>query len=162
MTLTPPEGYRPCVGIFLLNSNNGIFVGERLDTPDAWQMPQGGIDEGEKPEEALYRELYEETGIKRDKVEILSVSQKWLVYHIPHVYQRFNKKYDGAMQKWFLLKFIGINSDVNLNAFSHAEFDGWKWADKKTAITSVVRFKKAVYESIFDEFADVLKGLKDN
>ena len=90
------------------------------------------------------------------------MSQKWLVYHIPHLYQRFNKKYDGAMQKWFLLKFIGINSDVNLNAFSHAEFDGWKWADKKTAITSVVRFKKAVYESIFDEFADVLKGLKDN
>ena len=155
------KNYRKGVGIVVVNDQGQFFLGKRIGA-HAWQFPQGGIDEGEKPEEALYRELYEETGIKRDKVKILSVSQKWLVYHIPHVYQRFNKKYDGAMQKWFLLKFIGINSDVNLNAFSHAEFDGWKWADKKTAITSVVRFKKAVYESIFDEFADVLKGLKDN
>ena len=155
------KNYRKGVGIVVVYDQGQFFLGIRIGA-QAWQFPQGGIDEGEKPEEALYRELYEETGIKRDKVEILSVSQKWLVYHIPHVYQRFNKKYDGAMQKWFLLKFIGINSDVNLNAFSHAEFDGWKWADKKTAITSVVRFKKAVYESIFDEFADVLKGLKDN
>ena len=155
------KNYRKGVGIVVVNDQGQFFLGKRIGA-HAWQFPQGGIDDGEKPEEALYRELYEETGIKKDKVEILSISQKWLVYHIPHVYQRFNKKYDGAMQKWFLLKFIGINSDVNLNAFSHAEFDGWKWADKKTAITSVVRFKKAVYESIFDEFADVLKGLKDN
>ena len=161
LKLLDKNGYRSNVAIILSDGKGRVLLAKRIGQA-SWQFPQGGIDEGEKPEEALYRELYEETGIKRDKVEILSVSQKWLVYHIPHVYQRFNKKYDGAMQKWFLLRFIGINSDVNLNAFSHAEFDGWKWADKKTAITSVVRFKKAVYESIFDEFADVLKGLKDN
>ena len=81
-----------------VNDQGQFFLGKRIGA-QAWQFPQGGIDEGEKPEEALYRELYEETGIKRDKVVILSVSQKWLVYHIPHVYQRFNKKYDGTYHK---------------------------------------------------------------
>ena len=110
----------------------------------------------------MYRELHEETGLIKDKVTIVTVSKKWLVYHIPHVYQRSNRQYDGAMQKWFLLKLTGTNEDINLNAVSHAEFDAWKWADKSTAINSVIRFKKGVYASIFSEFADVLKGLKNN
>lgn len=155
------KNYRKGVGVVVVNESGQFFLGKRIGA-HAWQFPQGGIDEGETPEQALYRELYEETGIKKEKVEILSVSSKWLVYHIPHVYQRSNKKYDGAMQKWFLLKFSGTNEDINLDVFNHAEFDGWKWADQKTAVTSVVRFKKAVYESIFNEFSDILKGLKDN
>ena len=155
------EGYRANVGIILMNSDKRLMLGRRIDSK-GWQFPQGGIDEGETPEQALYRELYEETGIKKDKVEIISISRKWLVYHIPHVYQRFNKKYDGAMQKWFLLKFVGDNQDIDLNVFNHAEFDGWKWADKKTAINNVIRFKKGVYESIFNEFDDVLKTLKNH
>jgi len=155
------KNYRKGVGIVIVNAKGQFFLGKRIGA-EAWQFPQGGIDEGENPEESLYRELHEETGLVKDKVTIVAVSKKWLVYHIPHVYQRSNKKYDGAMQKWFLLKLTGTNEDVNLNAVNEAEFDAWKWADKNTAINSVIRFKKAVYASIFAEFADVLKGLKNN
>ena len=155
------KNYRKGVGIIIVNAKGQFFLGKRIGA-EAWQFPQGGIDEGENPEEALYRELHEETGLIKDKVTIITVSKKWLVYHIPHVYQRSNKKYDGAMQKWFLLRLTGANEDINLNAVNQAEFDAWKWADKKTAINSVIRFKKGVYASIFSEFADVLKGLKNN
>ena len=155
------KNYRKGVGIIIVNAKGQFFLGKRIGA-EAWQFPQGGIDEGENPEEALYRELHEETGLIKDKVTIISISKKWLVYHIPHVYQRSNKKYDGAMQKWFLLQLTGTNEDINLNAVNQAEFDAWKWADKSTAINSVIRFKKGVYASIFSEFADVLKGLKNN
>jgi len=155
------KNYRKGVGIIIVNTKGLFFLGKRIGA-EAWQFPQGGIDEDEVPEEALYRELHEETGLVKGKVKILAVSKKWLVYHIPHLFQRSNKKYDGAMQKWFLLELTGTNQDINLNAVSHAEFDAWKWADKSTAINSVIRFKKGVYASIFSEFADVLKGLKNN
>jgi putative (di)nucleoside polyphosphate hydrolase len=125
------KNYRKGVGIIIVNAKGQFFLGKRIGA-EAWQFPQGGIDEGENPEEALYRELHEETGLIKDKVKIIAVSKKWLVYHIPHVYQRSNKKYDGAMQKWFLLELAGTNEDINL------------------------------YASIFSEFADVLKGLKNN
>ena len=155
------KNYRKGVGIIIVNAKGQFFLGKRIGA-EAWQFPQGGIDEGENPEEALYRELHEETGLIKDKVTIITVSKRWLVYHIPHLYQRSNRKYDGAMQKWFLLRLIGTNEDINLNAVNQAEFDAWKWADKKTAINSVIRFKKGVYASIFSEFSDVLKGLKNN
>ena len=155
------KNYRKGVGIIVVNAKGQFFLGKRIGA-EAWQFPQGGIDKNELPEEALFRELHEETGLLQEKVKILAISKNWLVYHIPHVYQRTNKKYDGAMQKWFLLELIGTNEDVDLNAVNHAEFDAWKWADKSTAINSVIRFKKAVYESIFSEFSDVLKGLKHN
>ena len=155
------HGYRPNVGIIIANKQGQVFWGKRA-RQDAWQFPQGGIDEGETPEDALYRELYEETGLERDKIEILDKSKKWLVYHIPHVFQRSKKRYDGAMQKWFLLKITGSDSDVNLNATGHAEFDAWKWGDKKTAIKSVIKFKRKVYESILDEFSETLERLEYN
>ena len=155
------KNYRKGVGIIIVNAKGQFFLGKRIGA-EAWQFPQGGIDEGENPEESLYRELHEETGLIKDKVTVIAISKKWLVYHIPHVYQRSNKKYDGAMQKWFLLELAGTNEDIDLNAVNEAEFDAWKWADKSTAINSVIRFKKAVYASIFSEFADVLKGLKNN
>jgi putative (di)nucleoside polyphosphate hydrolase len=155
------KNYRKGVGIIIVNAKGQFFLGKRIGA-EAWQFPQGGIDEGENPEESLYRELHEETGLIKDKVTVIAISKKWLVYHIPHVYQRSNKKYDGAMQKWFLLKLTGTNEDIDLNAVNEAEFDAWKWADKSTAINSVIRFKKAVYASIFSEFSDVLKGLKNN
>jgi putative (di)nucleoside polyphosphate hydrolase len=155
------KNYRKGVGIIIVNAKGQFFLGKRIGA-EAWQFPQGGIDEGENPEEALYRELHEETGLIKEKVTIITISKKWLVYHIPHVYQRSNRKYDGAMQKWFLLKLTGTNEDIDLNAVDEAEFDAWKWADKNTAINSVIRFKKGVYASIFAEFADVLKGLKNN
>ena len=151
------KNYRKGVGMVIVNRKGQFFLGKRIGA-DAWQFPQGGIDEGETPEVALYRELYEETGLKKEKVEIIDISKKWLVYHIPHVFQRSNKKYDGAMQKWFLLRFIGEDADdINLNATEHAEFDSWKWSDRKTAIKSVIKFKKKVYESILQEFSNILE-----
>ena len=156
------KNYRKGVGMVIVNQEDQFFLGKRIGA-DAWQFPQGGIDEGETPEVALYRELFEETGLERDKVEIIDISKKWLVYHIPHVFQRSNKKYDGAMQKWFLLRFIGKDiGDINLNATEHAEFDAWKWGDKKTAIKSVIKFKRKVYESILDQFSETLERLEYN
>jgi len=155
------KNYRKGVGIIIVNPEGQFFLGKRIGA-EAWQFPQGGIDEGEAPKDALYRELYEETGLKREAVKILDVSKKWLVYHIPHVFQRSKKRYDGAMQKWFLLKLTGTDGDINLNAFDHAEFDAWKWSDKDTAIKSVIKFKRKVYESILNEFSNTLKGLKNN
>mgnify|MGYP003321882504 CR=1 FL=1 len=148
--------YRPNAGIIIFNKKGKLLWCKRR-TGDGWQFPQGGIDEGESTEEALFRELHEETGLIKSKVSILAVSSKWLVYHIPHVFQRSNKKYDGAMQKWYLLQLTGTNNDINLNAVNHAEFDAWKWANKETAINNVIRFKKSVYESILAEFSDVLE-----
>ena len=117
---------------------------------------------GEKVRDAMYRELQEETGLEKDMVEIISISKRWLVYHIPHVFQRHNKKFDGAMQKWYLLKLIDNDSKINLNASGHAEFDDWKWGDKDTAIKSVIKFKRDVYKSILKEFEENLDRFVDN
>ncbi len=153
------KNYRKAVGIIIVDSSGRFFLGKRIGK-EAWQFPQGGIDEGESPEDALYRELYEETGIKKEMVEVLAKSNKWLVYHIPHIFQRSKRKFEGVMQKWFLLKFLGSNEDVSLNAAGHAEFDAWKWGDRKAAISSVIKFKKAVYISILDEFSEILDRFK--
>ena len=150
------KNYRRGVGMIIMNKDNRFWLGKRINT-EAWQFPQGGIDKGESVREAMYRELQEETGLNQESVEIVSISKRWLVYHIPHVFQRHNKKFDGAMQKWYLLKLIGEESCVNLNATGHAEFDDWKWGDKDTAIKSVIKFKRDVYKSIFKEFKDVLE-----
>ncbi len=147
--------------MIIMNKDGLFWLGKRIGM-EAWQFPQGGIDKGESAEDAMYRELYEETGLKKKSVEVLSVSNKWLVYHIPHVFQRYNKKFDGAMQKWYLLKLIGEDTDIDLQAIGHAEFDDWKWGDKKTAIASVIKFKRDVYKSIFKEFNEVLDRLINN
>ena len=150
------KNYRRGVGMIIMNKDHRFWLGKRINT-EAWQFPQGGIDKGESVREAMYREHQEETGLNKGSVEIVSISKRWLVYHIPHVFQRQKKKFDGAMQKWYLLKLIGEESSVNLNATGHAEFDDWKWGDKDTAIKSVIRFKRDVYKSIFKEFKDVLE-----
>ena len=155
------KNYRRGVGMIIMNHEGRFWLGKRIGT-NAWQFPQGGIDKGETVREAMYRELHEETGLKKEVIEIVSISKKWLVYHIPHLFQRQNKKYDGAMQKWYFLKFIGKDTEIDLNATGHAEFDDWKWGDKATAITSVIKFKRDVYKSIFKEFKDVLDGFVDN
>ena len=155
------DGYRLNVGIVICNNHGQVFWAKRYGQ-HSWQFPQGGIDKGEKVREAMYRELHEETGLEQDTVEILSISKRWLVYHIPHVFQRHNKKFDGAMQKWYLLKLIDSDSKINLNARGHAEFDDCKCGDEKTAIKSVIKFKRDVYKSILKEFKDVLDRLIDN
>tara|TARA_Y100000768_G_scaffold202794_1_gene152584 strand:+ start:1086 stop:1562 length:477 start_codon:yes stop_codon:yes gene_type:complete len=154
------KNYRRGVGMIIMNKDSQFWLGKRINT-EAWQFPQGGIDKGESVREAMYRELQEETGLNQEAVEIVSISKRWLVYHIPHVFQRHNKKFDGAMQKWYLLKLTGAESSINLNATGHAEFDDWKWGDRETAIKSVIKFKRDVYKSIFKEFKDVLER-RDN
>ena len=155
------KNYRRGVGMIIINNQGRFWLGKRIGT-EAWQFPQGGIDKGEKVREAMYRELQEETGLEKEAVEILSISKRWLVYHIPHIFQRHNKKFDGAMQKWYLLRLIDNDSKINLDASGHAEFDDWKWCYKNTAINSVIRFKRDVYKSILNEFQDVLDGLVNN
>ena len=112
--------------------------------------------------EAAVREVYEETGIK--SIKHVSFIDKWIKYKLPAniAVNKWNGKYVGQMQKWYLFYFYGNDSEVNINIDKNPEFSDWKWADKKTAINSVIRFKKGVYASIFSEFADVLKGLKNN
>ena len=155
------KNYRRGVGMIIINDDGRFWLGKRIGT-EAWQFPQGGIDKGEKVRDAMYRELQEETGLEKDMVEIISISKRWLVYHIPHVFQSHNKKFDGAMQKWYLLKLIDNDSKINLNASGHAEFDDWKWVDKDTAIKSVIKFKRDVYKSILKEFEENLDRFVNN
>ncbi len=149
--------YRPCAGIMLLNKVGEVFVARRIDSrAEAWQMPQGGIDDGEPPHEAAIRELHEETGIKN--VEVLRESRRWLSYDLPeHLVPRlWNGQYRGQTQKWFLLKFQGDDAEINIET-KHPEFCDWKWVHHSVLPEIIVPFKRALYESLLDEFDDVLR-----
>lgn len=155
---SPPEGYRPCVGVMLLDGEGRIFVGERLDTPGAWQMPQGGIDDGETPVGAARRELWEETGIA--DASLLAVSRQWRTYDVPERLSRraWGGKYRGQAQIWVLFRFTGSDGDVDLAAH-HAEFGRFKWTGPDTLLTEIVDFKRDVYADVIEEFrADIGAG----
>ena len=146
--------YRSNVGIMLINDDGHVFVGQRLDNnQNAWQMPQGGIDGDEDPQSAAYRELLEETGIEQENVKFLATSSKWLLYDLPEdlIPKLWDGKYRGQKQKWFLFKFLGTNSDINI-ATEHPEFSNWKWIPKENLLEEIVPFKKSVYESVLREF----------
>ena len=147
-------GYRPCVGLMLINDNKNVFTGKRLDfISTAWQMPQGGIDEGEDVLNAAFRELREETSITQDSVELLAVSDHWFSYDLPIelVSKLWNGVYRGQKQKWFLMKFVGNESDINLNT-EIPEFSCWRWSTKQQLIDSIVPFKKDLYQKVIKEF----------
>ena len=145
--------YRPCVGILLVNHEGKAWVGRRIDMPpgmSAWQMPQGGIDPGEMPAQAALRELYEETGT--DKAEIIAESQQWLHYDLPKVIRTgWRRRWRGQKQKWFLMRFVGEDIDIDLTRHE-AEFDAWKWVAPAELPGLVVAFKRAVYVALLDEF----------
>jgi putative (di)nucleoside polyphosphate hydrolase len=148
----PAPGYRPCVGVMLLNSDNRVFVAERIDTPGAWQMPQGGIDKGETPLAAARRELEEETGT--DRAELIAESRHWLSYDLPADLsgRLWRGKYRGQTQKWFAFRFLGTDEDIDLVAH-HPEFARWRWAEMQDLPRLIVPFKRRVYEQVVEEFA---------
>jgi putative (di)nucleoside polyphosphate hydrolase len=154
--MTAPGRWRRGVGIMVLDARKHVFVGRRIDVPDAWQMPQGGIDDGESPRQAAWRELKEETGI--EQAEIIAESARWLRYEVPALARgpRFwGGRYRGQEQKWFAMRFLGHDGDIDL-ATGHAEFDAWKWVPAAALPALIVPFKRVLYEAVLAEFRDVL------
>jgi putative (di)nucleoside polyphosphate hydrolase len=150
--------YRPCVGVMLINPAGLIFAGQRVDSPTAaWQMPQGGIDDGEKPRAAALRELWEETGVTADLVEFVAKTDDWVTYDLPPdlLGRVWGGKYRGQRQKWFLYRFTGHDDQVNI-ATAHPEFARWKWTRADEMIAAIVPFKRDVYAQVIAEFRDHL------
>lgn len=148
--------YRPCVGMMLLNSNKQVFVAQRIDTrTEAWQMPQGGIDKGEDPRAAVFRELSEEIGTQ--KASILGESREWLSYDLPEhlVPQVWGGKYRGQTQKWFCLRFDGEDSDINIHTHE-PEFHQWQWVAPAELPSLIVPFKRDLYAQLLEEFREFL------
>ena len=153
-----PKDYRPNVGMMIINQKKEIFVGKRIDHPsNFWQMPQGGIDAQEIPSIAALREMDEEVGIKKNKVDLLTESKDWYYYSIPSDLAKtlWKGKYKGQRQKWFLYKFKGIEKDINIHT-EHPEFSDYKWVTKDFLVPNIVPFKKKIYEKLLVEFKDYL------
>jgi putative (di)nucleoside polyphosphate hydrolase len=158
--------YRPCVGVMLLNGDNHVFVGRRTDHPEGpegsgtwWQMPQGGLDEGEDPEAAALRELQEETSVR--SVCILGRTRDWHSYDIPDELLgiAWEGRYRGQKQMWFAARFEGPDSEIDLNPREghEQEFDAWRWAPLAELPALVVPFKRDVYERVIRELAPLLR-----
>ena len=151
------EGFRPNVGIILLNTKNQVFWGKRLRT-HSWQFPQGGIQYGETPEQAMFRELHEEVGLQPEHVRIVARTRDWLRYEVPDQFIRRDARghYRGQKQIWFLLQLTGRDSDMNLRATDHPEFDAWRWNEYWVPLDVVIEFKRDVYQMALTELARFL------
>jgi putative (di)nucleoside polyphosphate hydrolase len=161
------EGYRPNVGIVLLNSRNEVFWGKRVGQ-HSWQFPQGGIAHGESPEQAMFRELHEEVGLLPEHVQIIGRTRDWLRYDVPEEYLRrqhatrvHRAAYRGQKQIWFLIRLIGLDTDIQLRATEHPEFDAWRWVPFWIQLDAVIGFKREVYQLALSELARYLaKGVR--
>jgi putative (di)nucleoside polyphosphate hydrolase len=156
------DGYRPNVGIILVNGRNEVFWGKRV-REHSWQFPQGGIKRGESPEQAMFRELHEEVGLKPEHVRIIARTRDWLRYEVPDhwVRREWRGHYRGQKQIWFLLRLVGRDTDVHLRATDHPEFDAWRWHDYWIPLDAVIEFKRDVYRQALDELSKHLFGHAD-
>ena len=158
--MTPQEisdlPYRPGVGIMLANPRGKVFVGRRIDTETpAWQMPQGGVDSGETPQDAALRELEEETGVPGSLVSIEAETSDWITYDLPHeiVPRIWKGRYRGQRQKWFLMRFQGTDADIRIDT-AHPEFSDWRWLAPDDLVAHIVAFKRDLYSRILQDFRD--------
>ncbi|GEN98258.1 RNA pyrophosphohydrolase [Novosphingobium sediminis] len=148
--------YRPCVGVMLVNGDGHVFVGQRIDSKegDAWQMPQGGIDDGEELHPAALRELEEETGVTADLVTIIAESREEYLYDLPDnlIGKLWGGRYRGQRQRWILVRFNGADEQIRLDAHAHPEFLAWRWVEPEQLPDLIVPFKKRVYRQVVEEF----------
>ena len=153
--------YRRNVGVMLVNEKGGVFVGQRIDSEvPAWQMPQGGMDDGETPRDAALRELLEETGVSPELVTVEAETAGWIPYDLPHdiVPRIWKGRFKGQEQKWFLLRFHGTDEQVRIDADDHQEFSEWRWLPPGDLVANIVPFKREVYARVVEEFAPHLEG----
>ena len=151
------DGYRPNVGIVICNKYGQVLWAKRFGQ-NSWQFPQGGINDNESAEQAMYRELYEEVGLQPKDVRILYVSKHWLRYKLPKRLLRYDSKpmCIGQKQRWFLLQLVGDEKNINMKTTKSPEFDGWRWVSFWYPVRQVVSFKKEVYRKAMKEFSSVL------
>jgi putative (di)nucleoside polyphosphate hydrolase len=151
-------GYRPCVGVMLVNAAGEAFVGKRIDNKegDWWQMPQGGIDDGEDPDVAVLRELGEEVGIGPHHVEVIARLPDALTYELPAdlIGKLWKGRFKGQCQTWYLARFTGVDADIDLDAYEPPEFCEWRWVDPALLPDLIVPFKREVYQAVVDGFRD--------
>jgi putative (di)nucleoside polyphosphate hydrolase len=152
--------YRPCVGVMLVNHGGKAFVGRRIDNKegDWWQMPQGGVDEGEELSEAVFRELWEETGVTRENALLVTDTREELFYDLPEnlMGKLWGGRYRGQRQTWFLARFLGRDRDIDLNAHEPPEFCAWRWVEPDLLPELIVPFKKDVYRTVLEEFRPMI------
>ncbi len=148
--------YRPCVGVMLVNGDGLAFIGKRIDNKegDWWQMPQGGMDDGEDVLTAGLRELGEETGVTSASATLIAQTKEELLYDLPDdlIGKLWKGKYRGQRQHWLLMRFTGTDADIDLKAHDHPEFCEWQWADPELLPELIVPFKKRVYRTVLEEF----------
>jgi putative (di)nucleoside polyphosphate hydrolase len=156
-----PDGYRPNVGIILIEQQFGRVFWARRIGRDGWQFPQGGMNSDETPLEAMYRELKEETGLEHEDVQVLASTPGWLKYRLPERYVRHRDRpvCIGQKQVWFLLKLVGEESKFRFDLTQDPEFDGWRWVDFWYPLSNVVNFKRRVYERALQHFLPAARTL---
>ena len=153
------DGYRKNVGIILCNSRNKLLICKRLGE-ESWQFPQGGFEKNENAESAMFRELFEEIGLKKNEISILGITKSWLKYDLPKKYQRKtnNKLCIGQKQKWFLLRLISDDTNIVFSNSKHPEFDSWQWVEDNKPMEIVIDFKRDVYKKALEELMPIIKN----
>lgn len=157
------DGYRPNVGIVICNSHGRVLWARRFGQ-NCWQFPQGGINADESPEQAMYRELFEEVGLQHQDVRVLACTRHWLRYKLPLRLVRWDTKpvCIGQKQKWFLLQLISQDEKINVSVNTTPEFDDWRWVNYWYPVRQVVSFKREVYRRAMKEFASIVLALQNN